>query len=132
MKKYLHLTSQLIDEFDSVKLELIPREENSVADEIARLASIKDASAMAALLMEVQTIPSIYGLQALSIQRPSNWMEPILSYIREGQLLSNLSEVKKVRVQAARFTVLNGELYKRGFSMPYLKCLTLDEATYVL
>jgi len=68
MKKYLHLTSQLIDEFDSVKLELILREENSVADEIARLASTEDASAMAGLLMEVQTIPSIYGLQALSIQ----------------------------------------------------------------
>jgi len=59
-------------------------------------------------------------------------MEPILSYIREGQLLSNLSEAKKVRVQAARFTVLNGELYKRAFLMPYLKCLTPDEATYVL
>ena len=59
MKKYLQLTSQLIDEFDSVKLELIPREENSVADEIARLASTKDASATKGLLMEVQKIHSI-------------------------------------------------------------------------
>ena len=59
-------------------------------------------------------------------------MEPIISYIRNGQLPSDSSEVKKVRVQAARFTVLNGELYKRGFSMPYLKCLTPDEAMYVL
>ena len=59
-------------------------------------------------------------------------MEPIISYIRDGQLPSDSSEVKKVRVRVARFTVLNGELYKRGFSMPYLKCLALDEATYVL
>ena len=53
MKKYLQLTSQLIDEFDSIKLELIPREENSAANKIARLASIENASAMAGLLMEV-------------------------------------------------------------------------------
>ena len=59
-------------------------------------------------------------------------MEPIISYIRDGQLPSNSSKAKKVRVQVARFTVLNGELYKRGFLMPYLKCLTPNEITYVL
>lgn len=59
-------------------------------------------------------------------------MDLILFYIRDGQLPFVLSEVKKVRVRVARFTVMNGELYKRGFSLPYLKCLTLEEATYVL
>ena len=62
MKKYLQLTTQLIDKFDNIKLELIPREENSAADEIARLASTEDASAKEALLMEVQIIPCIDGL----------------------------------------------------------------------
>ena len=42
MKKYLQLMSQLIDEFDYVKLELILREENSTANEIARLTSTED------------------------------------------------------------------------------------------
>ena len=65
MKKYLQLTSQLIDEFDNVKLELIPREENSIADEVARLGSTEDAQATVGLLMEVQTTPSIDGLQTL-------------------------------------------------------------------
>ena len=59
-------------------------------------------------------------------------MKPIISYIKDGKLPSNSSEVKKVRVQAVRFVVLNGELYKRGFSMPYLKCLAPNEVTYVL
>ena len=48
-------------------------------------------------------------------------MKPIISHIKDGKLPSNSSEAKKVRVQAARFIVLNGELYKRGFLMPYLK-----------
>ena len=62
MKKYLQLTNQFIDEFDDVKLELILREENLAANEVAKLASNEDASATVGLLMEVQTIPSIDGL----------------------------------------------------------------------
>ena len=59
-------------------------------------------------------------------------MEPIISYIRDGQLSFDSSKAKKVKVRAARFTVLNRELYKRGFSMLYLKCLAPNEAMYVL
>ena len=59
-------------------------------------------------------------------------MDLIISYIKDGQLPLDPSEEKKVRVRATRFTVVNGELYKRGFSLPYLKCLNPEEAMYVL
>ena len=59
-------------------------------------------------------------------------MDIILSYIRDSQLPSDPQEAKKVRVRAAKFIVMNGELYKRGFSLPYLKSLALEEAMYVL
>ena len=65
MKKYLQLMSQLIDKFDNVKLELKLREENPDVDKVARLTSTKDAQATIGLLMEVQTTPSIDGLQTL-------------------------------------------------------------------
>ncbi|XP_075633480.1 uncharacterized protein LOC142605939 [Castanea sativa] len=68
MKKYLKLTTQLIDEFNDVKFEQIPSENNSSANEVARLASTEDASVMKELLMEVQTIPRIDELQTLSVQ----------------------------------------------------------------
>ena len=44
----------------------------------------------------------------------------------------NPEEVKKIRNRATRFTVLNNELYKRGFSQPYLRCIEKEEARYVL
>ena len=53
MKKYLQLMSQLIDKLDDIRLELIPREEKSTADKVARLASTEDASTTLGLLMEV-------------------------------------------------------------------------------
>ena len=132
MKRYLKLTSQLIDDFDDVRFEQIPWENNSAADEVAKLVSTKDASVKPGLFMEVQTIPSIDGLQTFSVQQPSTSMDPIISYIKDGQLPSDPSEAKKLRVKVARFTVLNNELYKRVFSLPYLKCLNPKEAMYML
>ena len=68
MKRYLKLTSQLVDYFDDVRFEQISWKNNSAANELAKLASTKDASAKLGLFMEVQTVPSIEGLQAFSVQ----------------------------------------------------------------
>ncbi|KAI0513923.1 hypothetical protein KFK09_009955 [Dendrobium nobile] len=38
----------------------------------------------------------------------------------------------RLRRQASNFTIINGELYKRSFTGPYLKCLPPSEANYAL
>ena len=59
-------------------------------------------------------------------------MTPIISYLKDGKLLEGKDEARKLRVKAARYVLINEVLYKRGFSQPYLRCLTPDEANYVL
>ena len=44
----------------------------------------------------------------------------------------DVEKAKKVRKRAIKFTILNDILYKRGFSMPYLKCIDKEEAKYIL
>ncbi|KAI5352183.1 hypothetical protein L3X38_005074 [Prunus dulcis] len=39
---------------------------------------------------------------------------------------------RRVRHRSARYLIINGSLYKRGFSLPYLRCLTPEEGHYVL
>ncbi|XP_073129366.1 uncharacterized protein [Henckelia pumila] len=56
----------------------------------------------------------------------------IIDYLMRGNLPANQVEARKLRVRAARFTIIDGELYKRGFSSPYLKCLTPAKGNYVL
>jgi len=103
------------------------------ADEIAKQASSEVGSTIIDLKMEVQKRPSIEEFHTFAIQRKNNsWMTPILSFLRDGQLLANVKEVRKVRKRATRFTILNNALYKRGFSMPYLKCVQESEAKYIL
>ena len=59
-------------------------------------------------------------------------MTPILSFLQDGRAPQDVEEVRKVKKRAARFTILNDALYKRGFSMPYLKCIDESEAKYIL
>ena len=59
-------------------------------------------------------------------------MTSIISFLLDGHLPQDIEEAKKVRKRAARFMILNDTLYKRGFSMPYLKCVDEEEVKYVL
>ena len=63
MKRYLALTSQLISNFDDVKITPVPQEENSKVDEVAKLASLETSERRPNLLVEVQYLPSIEGLE---------------------------------------------------------------------
>ena len=62
----------------------------------------------------------------------SNWSTPIVSYLKDGTLLNGKKAARKLKVQATRFVLIKDILYKRGFSRPYLRCLGLDEADYVM
>ena len=59
-------------------------------------------------------------------------MDPIITYIKTSNLLTDPTKVRKVKVRSSRFTILNDEIYKRRFSQPYLKCLDPGDAEYVL
>ena len=54
-------------------------------------------------------------------------MTPIVSFLQDGHLPQDANEARKIRKKVARFTILNDVLYKRGFSMPYLKCVDDDD-----
>nr|KYP49937.1 Retrotransposable element Tf2 [Cajanus cajan] len=59
-------------------------------------------------------------------------MTSIVRYLSTGELPSEPLKARKLRVVAARYTLVGGELYKRGISSPLLKCLTPEQAHYVL
>ena len=59
-------------------------------------------------------------------------MTPIISYLKDRSLPEGKDEARRLRVRSARYVLLNDVLYKRGFSQPYLRCLSPNEENYVL
>ena len=56
----------------------------------------------------------------------------LISYLKTGMLSDGKDAVRKLKFQASRFVLIKDVLYKRGFSQPYLRCLSHEEANYVM
>ncbi|XP_075665010.1 uncharacterized protein LOC142634594 [Castanea sativa] len=101
-------------------------------DELAKQSSSEAGPTDTNQKIEVQKHPNIEEIPTFAIQSGNSWMTLILSFLQDGRLPQDTEEAKKVRKRVARFTILNGTLYKRSFSMPYLKCVNEEEARYIL
>ncbi|XP_075673763.1 uncharacterized protein LOC142643108 [Castanea sativa] len=99
------------------------------ADALAKAAS---AGGVMDECDKVQYMPSIDLLDIQQIGGGINWMSPIIIYLKDGRLLEDRDEARKLEVKAAKYVLINEVLYKRGFSQPYLRCLAQDESNYVL
>ncbi|KAF5442582.1 hypothetical protein F2P56_035224 [Juglans regia] len=79
--------------------------------------------------MEVPTI----GAEALEINAEiPGWAEEIVRYLEASKLPKDKGEERKVRNRAIWFTLVNVVLYKRGYSNPFLRCVSQEEALYIL
>jgi hypothetical protein len=129
MQQYLNLVRHQMSRFRKVKLNRIPREQNTTADQLAKSASSTELDDK----IEIVTQSSLQtAIEVNPINIETSWMTPIISYLQGGILPSDRHEARRLKVRASRFAMLQGTLYKKGFSLPYLRCLTSAEAEYVL
>uniref|UniRef100_A0A2N9HHE1 Uncharacterized protein n=1 Tax=Fagus sylvatica TaxID=28930 RepID=A0A2N9HHE1_FAGSY len=82
--------------------------------------------------LEIQGRPSIEEETVNAIKDNVSWMSPIVRYLKEGRLPTDKMEARKLRIRASHFQLLDGILYKMGFSRPHLRCLSPEEANYVI
>ena len=130
MKKYLEEVKNWIDSLE-VRFVQIPREENECADRLGKVASVEFMIVSEQVLSFVQVSSLIDdGANVQEINSEKNWTPPLKAYLRSGILLDGKDATKKLKVQASRFVLIKDVLYKRGFSRPYLRCLSYDEADY--
>jgi hypothetical protein len=54
------------------------------------------------------------------------WAKEIMLYLKNGQLLGD-KESRKVKMQSARYTLIGDILYKRGYTLPFIKCPSQSE-----
>ena len=104
-----------------------------MADHLAKAASAEFIIVSEQVLSFVQ-ISSLIDDEAImqEINSEENWTTPLIVYLRSGILPDGKNVARKLKVQALRYVLIRDVLYKRGFSRPYLRCLSHDEADYVM
>ena len=61
-----------------------------------------------------------------------SWMDLIVQYINTGELPDDRNKAHEIQIESARFSLVNGQLFKRSLDRLYLKCLTIEQGQYVL
>ncbi|XP_020216716.1 uncharacterized protein LOC109800337 [Cajanus cajan] len=139
MMKYYHAYQKLKTNFQEVLVEHIPRENNTRADQLARLAATKKPGQLRTIIQQEVDQPSVEAEMVGSVDADHtdpndspDWRAEIKAFITNGVTPDDLTEAKRLRTQASRYVIIAGQLYKRGFSTPLLKCLSQTEADYVI
>ena len=126
--KYASLIKQIISTLMTRKLEHIPRDSNERADALAVVAASFPITETIYLLIYYQPGSSIFHTQVSQVKEsPPSWMDPIRLYIATRELPYDKDMAHKIQIQLARFSLVDGQLYKRSLGGPSLKCLTLEQ-----
>ncbi|RYQ98559.1 hypothetical protein Ahy_B07g086299 [Arachis hypogaea] len=133
LQQYLTKVNKLKEGFEHVTIQHVPRERNARADLLSKLASTKPGHGNKSLIQEVVKSPSVSTTTNahLTFSNQGSWTYPILQYLLNGTLPPDPKEGKRIKRKAANYTVVAGQLYKRGFSQPDEQVL-LDGLDFLL
>ena len=110
-------------------------EENEKADQLARMASTENTE-LEEGQEPIQTLThssiSDQASKLAVIKDVSDWRKAIINYLENGTLPTEKKSVVQLKIKAGRFAMLNGTLYKKGFTLPLLKCVSPEKRNYIL
>ena len=121
MARYLAKVRDTLQRFTEWTIKKIKRTENGRADALAGIAASLPIKEAILLPIHVQTNPSVAETSTCNTIEASHvddqeWTNNITEYLRTGTLPGDPKQAHKVRVQAARFTIIGGHLYKQSFT----------------
>ena len=137
MTRYLAKVRDTLQRFTEWTIEKLKRIENGRTDALVGITVSLPIKEAILLPIHVQANPSVAEASTCNAIKANQadgqeWSNDIIEYLRTSTLPEDPKQTHKIRVQAARFTLIGGHLYKRSFTNPYLWCLNHSKALYVL
>jgi len=100
-----------------------PKSHRSLTQDTARTPRI---SAYAASPEEEKRV------QVCALEEGDTWMTPYRRYIADGILPAGPGEGKRIKKNSARYTLIDGVLFRHGFTHPILTCVNGDKCTRIM
>ena len=129
---YFQMATRLIEEFDEVSLEHIPRNENRMTDALANLATtlalseVEKANVPVCIrwvLSYTEEDASATNVILISIVEDKDWHQPLINYLEHDKLPKDPRHKTEVRQRVLHFIHYKGTLYRRSFDSLFLQCL---------
>jgi hypothetical protein len=127
---YLDRRIQLIDCLDSFQIEHVSWEHNETMNNLAQHASgyeirlWKFYSRKKAIASDVHGVENTASGITTTSYAPEDWRQPLHDCIAEPRRVLD----RKIRTQALKYTLTDGELYRRMVDSLLLKCLSDEQA----
>ncbi|XP_068504609.1 uncharacterized protein [Phaseolus vulgaris] len=71
-------------------------------------------------------------MQICIVEEGNTWMTPYRRYLADGVLPLELAEAKKIKRNSAKYTFIDGKLFRHGFTHPILVCVSGDQCTRIM
>jgi len=118
--------------FRCFSISHIPHGENARADALSSFVTLPDSS-LGCTHIEYLETPSYEAPREVQQVTPKpSWMDRYIRYITDGILPEDRAEAGLVKKKVACFILMDGQLYRRSYFYPLVKCLRSMEVAFVL
>ncbi|GJZ63188.1 reverse transcriptase domain-containing protein, partial [Tanacetum coccineum] len=134
IKQYLEKTKKVLRSFDSYTMEHVLRDQNKKADALSKLVSMTISHLANEVLVEVLDERSIARREVTNIIKEEgvNWMLSIWEYLLFGLLPKDPQRTRKLRIKAPQYRVIDGNLYRKSYLSPWLRCVGPIQAKSII
>ena len=71
-------------------------------------------------------------MQICGVHEPDTWITPYQRYLADGVLPIDSTEARKIKKSSSKFTLIDGELYRFGFTHLLLVCIHGEKFTRIM
>ncbi|XP_019150219.1 PREDICTED: uncharacterized protein LOC109147035 [Ipomoea nil] len=144
MTLYRERAVEMLKEFGAYEIEYISRTDNIEADILSKIALEGVPDHLVKICQKEELSRPSIEEAPLRVQQVTSeewdreknpemfWIEDIRRFIEKGELPEDPGVAARVRRKAPSFQIVDGQLYKRSFGGPLLRCLLRPEAEKII
>nr|GEY85206.1 reverse transcriptase domain-containing protein [Tanacetum cinerariifolium] len=134
MIKYLEKTKSLVSGFANFSISQVLRSKNKKANTLSKIVSTSFAHLSKQVFVKLLKEKSIQEKEvATGVEEDGpTWMTTIMEYLKDETHQDDRNESSKLRIKARQYELLEEVLYRRSFLKPWLRCVRLLQADYMI
>jgi len=106
--------------------------QNARADLLSKLASTKKSGNHQSVIQENLEFPSVLVDEVMEVQMDEEWTSMYIRWFQNGEEPVDPQEAMVLRKNVARYVLIDNKLFRKGFSIPLLKCVESLQIKHIM